>query len=96
MRVAFTHISEMFKKIITSFIRPRLEYAATVWSSHLERHIGKIEKVQRTATRWVLSLIDLSYEERLEKLKLQTLEERIKIRDMIMLYKCVEGKKNRH
>ena len=93
MRVAFAYIDEeMVKKIITSFIRPTLEYAAVVWSPHLKKHIKKIEKVQRAATRWVPSLRDLSYEERLAKLQLPTLEERRKRGDMIMLYKCVEGK----
>ncbi len=33
MRVAFAYIDEeMVRKIITSFIRPMLEYAAVVWS----------------------------------------------------------------
>ncbi len=38
MRVAFTYIDEeMVKKIITSFIRPTLEYAAVVWNPHLKK-----------------------------------------------------------
>ncbi len=89
MRVAFTYIDEeMVKKIITSFIRPMLEYAAVVWNPHLKKHI---EKVQRAATRWVPSLRDLSYEERLKKLQLPTLTERRERGHMIILYKCVEG-----
>ncbi len=36
----------------------------------------KLEKVQRAATRWVPSLRDLSYEERLKKLQLPTHTER--------------------
>ena len=93
MRVAFTYINEdMLRKIITSFIRPTLEYASVVWNPHLKKHIDKIEKVQRAATRWVPSLRDFSYEERLERLNLPTLEERRKRGDMIMLYKCTTGK----
>ncbi len=38
------------------------------------------------------SLRELSYEERLKKLQLPTLTERRERGDMIMLYKCVEGK----
>ena len=38
MRVAFTYIDEdMLKKIITSFIRPTLEYAAVVWNPPLKK-----------------------------------------------------------
>ncbi len=91
MRVAFTFIDEeTVMKIITSFIRPMLEYAAVVWSPHL-KNTEKLEKVQRAATRWVPSLRDLSYEETLKKLQLPTLTERREKGDMIMMYKCVEG-----
>ncbi len=81
----------MVKKIITSFIRPTLEYAAVVWNPHMKKHVEKLEKVQRAATRWVPSLRDLSYEERLKKLQLPTLREKRERGDTIMLYKCVEG-----
>ena len=43
------------------------------------------------ATRWVPSLRNLSYEERLKRLNLPTLEERRRRGDMIMMYKCVTG-----
>ncbi len=90
--MAFTYIDEeMVKKIITSFIRPTLEYAAPVWNPNFKKHIEKLEKVQRTATIWVPSLRDHSYEERLNKLQLPTLIERRERGDMIMLYKCIEG-----
>ncbi len=58
----------------------------------LKIYIKKTENVQRAATRWVPSLRDLSYEERLDKLQLPTLEERRKRGETNMLYKCVEGK----
>ncbi len=38
MRVTFTYVDEdMIKKIITSFKRPTLEYAAVVWNPYLEK-----------------------------------------------------------
>ncbi len=74
----------MVKNIITSFIRPTLEYAAAaVWNPHLRKHVKKLEKVQRAARRWVLSLRDLPYVERLDNLQLPTLEKRRKRGDMI-------------
>ncbi len=37
MRVTFIYVDEdMIKKIITSFKRPTLEYAAVVWNPYLE------------------------------------------------------------
>ena len=45
MRVAFAYIDEeMVKKIITSFIRPTLEYAAVVWNPHLKKHVKRLKK----------------------------------------------------
>ena len=93
MKIAFTYIDEeMLRKILTSYIRPKLEYAAVVWSPHLKKDIMKLEKVQRAATRWVPTLRELSYEERLEKLNLPKLEERRVRGDMIMMYKCMTDK----
>ena len=45
IRVAFHYMDEdMMRKIITTMIRPKLEYAATVWSPHKKKHIGKNTK----------------------------------------------------
>ena len=90
IRVAFTYMdNEMMRKIISTMIRPRLEYAATVWSPHLRKHVMKLERVQRAATRMVPELANLQYEERLKELNLPTLEERRERGDLIALHKLV-------
>ena len=38
-----------------SLVRPILEYSSLVWDPYLLAHIQSIEKVQRSASRWVLS-----------------------------------------
>ena len=35
-----------------TLVRPKLEYAAPIWSPNLKLQINQIEKVQRTAARW--------------------------------------------
>ena len=35
-----------------TFVRPKLEYAAPIWSPHSKLQINQIEKAQRTAARW--------------------------------------------
>lgn len=93
MKRAFVYVDEdMVKKIIKAIIRPSLEYGAVVWSPHLKKDIDKLERVQRAATRWAPTLRDLSYEDRLQKLGLTTLEERRKRGDMIMLFNCITGR----
>ena len=82
---------DMMKKIITSMLRPKLEYAAVVWSPHLKKDIRKLERIQRTATKMVPELRDLQYEERLSKMGLPTLQARRERGDLITLYKIVNG-----
>ena len=89
MKIAFTYIdASMVRKIITTFIRPTLEYASVAWNPHTQKDITKIERIQRVATRWVPELRELSYEERLQALNLTTLEARRERGALITLYKC--------
>ena len=82
----------MASTLITQYIRPSLEYAAVIWNPHLKKDIAKLEKVQRDITRKVPGLQGLTYEERLEKLELTSLEERRVRGDAINMYKCIKGK----
>ena len=36
-----------------TLVRPKLEYAAPIWSPHCKTQIQQVERVQRTAARWV-------------------------------------------
>ena len=53
---------EMIKILITPLIRPKLEYAAVIWSPHKEKDIRKIKRMQRAATKRAPCLRDLPYE----------------------------------
>ena len=93
IRVSFACLNiRMFLNLYMALVRPLLEYCIQVWSPHLRKHINLIEGVQRRATRMVPELKHLSYEERLDKLKLTTLEERRARGDMIETYKIITGK----
>ena len=93
IRVSFACLNiRMFLNLYMALVRPLLEYCVQVWSPHLRKHINLIEGVQRRATRMVPELKHLSYEERLDKLKLTTLEERRARGDMIETYKIITGK----
>ena len=95
IRIAFACMNkEMFLNIYTALVRPLLEYCVQVWSPHQRKHVNLIEGVQRRATRLVPELRKLTYEERLIKLKLTTLEARRVRGDMIETYKIITGKEN--
>ncbi len=67
---------EIFLPLYRALVRPHLEYAIQANCPYLKKDIYHLERIQRTATRWVKGLWDLSYEERLKELKLQSLEKK--------------------
>ena len=85
---------ETFSIIYTTYIRPHLEYCTCIqaWAPYYAKYILLLEKVQRRATKLVWGLKDLSYEERLERLKLFSLEERRLRGDLIQTFKLLTGK----
>lgn len=82
---------ENFKVIYCAYVRPHLEYAAPVWSPHLKKDIKVLERVQRRATKLVPKLRNLSYQSRLTKLNLTTLEDRRTRGDLIQFFKINSG-----
>ena len=76
-----------FKRLYTAFVRPHLEYAQSVWSPHLRKHINMLENVQIRATKLVDGLVRLDYPDRLKILNLPTLAYRRLRGDLIEFYK---------
>ena len=77
----------------TSLVRPILEYAAAVWSPHLQYQIHQIEKVQRSAARFVTN--DFSYRSSVTGmlfcLRWPLLEHRRNYLKLITFYKIIRG-----
>ena len=57
-----------------------------------KENITRIERIQRTATRLAQSLINLTYEERLDKLELISLKKRRERGDLIAVFRTMNGK----
>ena len=56
-------------------IRSHLEYAVSVWNPHHQSLIEKLEKVQKRATKLVINVKKLHYQETLRRLlKIPTLK----------------------
>ena len=50
--IAYKYPDEMIiKKLITSLMRSKLEYAAVIWSPHKKKVVKKLERIQRAA-KW--------------------------------------------
>ena len=73
------------------YVRPLVEYASTTWSPSYIAQILQIERVQRTFTKRVPGCHHLPYHERLVKLRLQSLEHRRLIADLVMCFNIVHN-----
>ena len=54
---------DMMKTFLTTIIRPKLEYAEVIWSLDKKKHVLKLERIQRIATKMVPESENLTYEE---------------------------------
>jgi hypothetical protein len=79
----------LWKNLYTTYIRPNMEYAITVWNPSCKKDIQTLEKIQRRSTRVAHCLKDLNYEERCAHLNLQKLTERRIRGDMIQKFKFI-------
>ena len=74
-----------------SKVRPLLEYGNVVWCPYKKKDIKIIEKVQQHFTKYITGMYNLSYSERLARLKLPSLEYRRIRGDFIETYKILNN-----
>ncbi len=92
IRRTFQHLDEeTLIPLYKALVRSHLEYGVDVWSPRLKRDIHSIESVQQRATKLVPVLEDLSYQERLTKLKLPTMVCRRRRGEIIQVYKFLHN-----
>ena len=74
-----------------TYVRPILEYAATVWNPFSAKHIDRLEAVQRRAARFVVNRYHnrSSVSEMIDRLQWPSLQQRRKSSRLIMLYKII-------
>ena len=81
-------------KLFNTYIRPKLEYCTPVWSPYLVKDINSIEKVQRNFTKVICRRSNISftsYQDRLDKLNMLSLEDRRIRYDLILMFKILNG-----
>ncbi|XP_062894859.1 uncharacterized protein LOC134341044 [Mobula hypostoma] len=82
---------EVLLQLYKALVRPHLEYCVQFWSPNLRKNILAIEGVQRRFTRLIPGMAGLSYDERLDRLVLYSLEFRRSRGDLIETYKIPKG-----
>ena len=94
MRTITFKTKDIMVPLFKTLIRPILEYANATWCPYLRKHIDMIEGVQRRFThqkkkkkKKIIGMGNLEYEDRLNGLRLPSLEYRRTRGDMIEVYK---------
>ena len=72
-----------------TIVRPQVEYASPIWNPHNKSSIQRLEKVQRTAARWICRKWRKNSQvgEMLDDLELDTLEHRRHMTSLVFFYK---------
>ena len=77
---------EIMVPLYKSLVRPILEYGNVIWCPYKVKDIDFIEDVQRYYTKRIIGMSELSYEDRLMKLKLPSLAYRRVRGDMVEVF----------
>ena len=83
--------AEIISKPYRSYVRTHLEYCIQVMSPMNVKDADILEGNQRRATKMIPSLRTLSYEERLKRLGMFSLDARESRFDMIEVFKIIHG-----
>ena len=78
-------------RLYIALVRPHLEYAAQVWSPHLEKDIHCLEKVQKFALRICTKTYHESYDNLLDLFKIPSLQNRRLYLSLCTFY-CIKNK----
>ena len=95
LRMAFCNItSRNFNLLYVTYVRPHLDYCLQAVGPHMLQDLRRLEGVQRRATKLARDIRDLPYQERLSRLGLLSIRDRMLRGDLIEVYKIITGKLN--
>ena len=89
---SFLNISVQFmKRMWISIIRPHLDYCSQLWAPKEGPKMDKVERLQYFYTGFIPEIRNLSYEERLKKLKITSLQRRYDRYRIFYMWKIANG-----
>jgi hypothetical protein len=91
LRAFSTRNEEFLMRLFKAYVRPTLEYASPVWSPVAIGLTRDLENVQRRFTKRLCGLREMTYEQRLSHLQLESLEARRRQADLLVVFKALRG-----
>jgi len=91
LRTFVSRDSDTMLILFKSLVLSRLEYGSQLWSPYKIKHITAVEKIQRSFTKHISGMRDLSYAERLCALRLYSLQRRRERYIIIYVWKILES-----
>jgi hypothetical protein len=90
-RMFFTRSMIFLSKLFNAYVLPILKYASPVWNPAGVGKINDVERVLRRFSKRLPVLRSLSYEKRLERLGMCSLQDRRRLADVIIAFKALHG-----
>ena len=90
-RTVTNRTKDVILRLYLALVRPHLDYAVQFWSPYYRVDINRLEAVQKRMTRLIEGVRNLTYEERLKRLNLHSLERRRLRGDLIEVFKWFKG-----
>jgi hypothetical protein len=91
-KIFASHDRDFLIKLYCAYIRPVVEYASPVWLPEDVASCVLLENVQRRIMKRISGMSCLSYEERLDALKLHSLQQRRGQLDLLLIHRSLQGR----
>ena len=91
-RISSNNLDTFSKRsLYLALVRSHLGYASEIWSPYLHKDMATLERVQRRATKYILSNYNLCYTDRLMKLNLLPVSYWHEQKDLCTLHKLLNN-----